>query len=305
VNKQVLDEKSYSPLQEHTSFQQGNIAFRCKAYDLAEAAYAESVLAHPEFRAAWIGRLQCLMKLNRCGDALSLIEKYLSIYGDKIEEIYELQLVTQKYNLSDVKTIISKKSRIDPWLAHIMTQASSLEMDNRIEQLMSFLDDDPSLYITYHLLGDSYFCAKDYSSAINWYREAVVRKPDYGWSWFNLGRALSENKGEFSERLHVFQHAAELMKGSVHYPDVLNLLAQHLACTRNIRQAINIYIDLHRHESSNDSLLYAIELLLSIGDIKGASSLAPMLEGWPNLYHHIWAPKFLYWSKLLKMSEFD
>jgi tetratricopeptide (TPR) repeat protein len=285
---------------EASDFEKGNLLFRSGDYEAATMNYSASIALRPHFFPAWTNYIRCLIHLRKANDLVTAVDRYLDLYGDQLKRIRDIQILTTNHFKSDVSSLILRKSRIDPWIRHVLHQIDGVDGSARQKRLHDLFDADPSLFITCHLLGDSYFGAQKFSEASKWYQAALSRNPNYGWSWFNLAKTLIANNANFLERLNALERAAELMSDSMHLALVLRPLAAHLSCTRFIERAAHVYVQIADIEPTGDAVLFAIETLLKIGDTQHACRLAERLEDWPNLKHHAWAADFLEWANQMR-----
>lgn len=279
-----------------TYFIQANYLLRERRYAEAALLYEKAIKDQPTFPCAWANYFKCLAVLNNNVVTLDNANRYLEVFGDDIHRISDLLLLTNKQIKYDIIVIISRLSKIDPWVRSVVSELSVTSDGNQLRKALELYSRDTSCYITCHYLGDAYFGLAKYSDAILWYRKALDRNENFGWSWLNLAKSLIHVNGNFDERLDALNNAYDIMSESMHIGSVLRPLAEHLACTRHIRRASDIYLELSKIEPEGDAILFAIENLLKTGDAIAASKLSIHVRDWKNVQNHVWASVYLDWA---------
>lgn len=276
-------------------FQLGNARFRAGDYVGAAALYERSITAEPKFVPAWSNKLRCLIRLDLPSEAMAFAERLLEYRSVDVTCVQDILILSRHYHRVDFEILVSRKSRIDPWVTRVYSLTNALPPHDRKSKLEHLVEEDPSLYITHHLLGDSLFAERDYAAAARCYRAACQRKADFGWSWFNLAKALQALRLNFSERLDALTQAAALMRESLYASSVLRPYAEHLACTRRVKEAVAVYLEVASLEPSGDAALWAVETLMKCRGYSEALRLAPLIRERGLMDH--WSEGFLEWAE--------
>ena len=214
----------------------GDVLRELKRYDEAISNYQRAINLDPKQPDVYdsLGQVQSLQ-----GDYTAAIASY--------QKAIDLGIANPFWTYQNLGDALNQLGRLDEaQAAYQQGPKVKAEVNENIEvpsppKLLDKTEDNSWLEV--HNQGDKYFIEKDWSQAIAFYQQAIELNPNYFWSHYNLGRALSQLQ-RWSEALVHYQKALELQPSNELLIVLLQELGHIFEQLGDYEQAISAYRNL-------------------------------------------------------------
>jgi tetratricopeptide (TPR) repeat protein len=183
----------------------GVLAFGVGSVQESLPFFKTALEANPSIGQYWLSYIDALIKLDRMGDARSVLGQAKS-KGAKGESFDQLE---QRLNVPNEVSIDPPQAQLQT-LINLYKQGQLQQTLNSAKQLLSQF---PNSLVLCDIQGATNAALGQFDAAIDSYKQALKIKPDYADAYNNIGNAL-QNKGELEVAIESYKQALKIKPNS-------------------------------------------------------------------------------------------